>query len=452
MNPRGGRGIGREIIKEYKKELKALVLSNVELLKDVTDGQIQNIIDDVIIQKNKEVYISYEEKGILKKEIFNSIRRMDILQEILDDNEVTEIMINGASQIFIEKDGTLSLWEKEFESQQKLYDIVQQMVSKSNRIINESSPIVDARLPDGSRVNVVLPPVALEGPVVTIRKFPEEPITIKKLIEVGSIHEEAALFLEKLVISGYNFFISGGTGSGKTTFLNVLSNFIPKDERVITIEDSAELQIKNIPNLVRLEARNSNVEGKNEVTIRDLIKSALRMRPDRIIVGEVRNEAAIDVLQVMNTGHDGSLSTGHANSTKDMLSRLETLVLMGMDIPLMAVRKQIASAIDIVVHLGRLRDKSRKVLEISEVLECVDGEIEINPLYLFKEEDVKAENTDVKDMGDCKLGVKKTEYRNVESKEAEGRTVKHNIIGSLTRTSNKLQNTEKLSKAGIEIL
>lgn len=428
-----------------------MVLSKAELLKDVTDEEIQNIIDDTIIQKNKEVYISYEEKGILKKEIFNSIRRMDILQEILDDNEVTEIMINGASRIFIEKDGTLSLWEKEFESQQKLYNIVQQMVSKSNRIINESSPIVDARLPDGSRVNVVLPPIALEGPAVTIRKFPEEPITIKKLIELGSIHEEAALFLEKLVISGYNFFISGGTGSGKTTFLNVLSNFIPKDERVITIEDSAELQIKNIPNLVRLEARNSNVEGKNEVTIRDLIKSALRMRPNRIIVGEVRNEAAIDVLQAMNTGHDGSLSTGHANSTKDMLSRLETLVLMGMDIPLMAVRKQIASAIDIVVHLGRLRDKSRKVLEISEVLECVNGEIEINPLYLFKE-DEKEEKTDVKGMEGYKPGVKKAENSNVESKETEGRTVKHKIIGSLIRTSNKLQNTEKLSKAGIEIL
>jgi len=452
INPRGGRGIGREIIKEYKKELKILVLSKVELLKDITDEEIQNIIDDAIIQKDKEVYISYEEKGILKKEIFNSIRRMDILQEILDDNEVTEIMINSASQIFIEKDGRMSLWEKEFESQQKLYDIVQQMVSKSNRIINESSPIVDARLPDGSRVNVVLPPIALEGPVVTIRKFPEEPITIEKLIELGSIHEEAALFLEKLVVSGYNFFISGGTGSGKTTFLNVLSNFIPKDERVITIEDSAELQIKNIPNLVRLEARNSNVEGKNEVTIRDLIKSALRMRPTRIVVGEVRNEAAIDVLQAMNTGHDGSLSTGHANSTKDMLSRLETLVLMGMDIPLMAVRKQIASAIDIVVHLGRLRDKSRKVLEISEVLQCVDGEIEINPLYLFKEDGVTVEDTDIKGIADYKLEVKIIENRNSESKEIVDKTEQKRITGSLIRTRNRLQNTEKLSKAGIEVL
>lgn len=377
---------------------------------------------------------------------------MDILQEILDDNEVTEIMINSASQIFIEKDGRMSLWEKEFESQQKLYDIVQQMVSKSNRIINESSPIVDARLPDGSRVNVVLPPIALEGPVVTIRKFPEEPITIEKLIELGSIHEEAALFLEKLVVSGYNFFISGGTGSGKTTFLNVLSNFIPKDERVITIEDSAELQIKNIPNLVRLEARNSNVEGKNEVTIRDLIKSALRMRPTRIVVGEVRNEAAIDVLQAMNTGHDGSLSTGHANSTKDMLSRLETLVLMGMDIPLMAVRKQIASAIDIVVHLGRLRDKSRKVLEISEVLQCVDGEIEINPLYLFKEDGITVEDTDIKGIADYKLEVKIIENRNSESKEIVDKTEQKRITGSLIRTRNRLQNTEKLSKAGIEVL
>jgi pilus assembly protein CpaF len=399
-----------------KQEFQELVIKKIDLSRELQDEEILEVIDEILLTESKNRYLSLQDKRRLRKEIFNSIRRLDILQELIEDASITEIMINGASHIFIEQKGAIREWNKQFESEKKLEDVVQQIVSKSNRIINEASPIVDARLPDGSRVNIVLPPVALEGPVVTIRKFPENPITIKKLIDIGSVSQEVANFLEKLVIAGYNIFISGGTGSGKTTFLNALSNFIPKEERVITIEDSAELQIKNIPNLVKLEARNANVEGKNEVTIRDLIKSSLRMRPDRIVVGEVRDAAAIDMLQAMNTGHDGSLSTGHANSTVDMLNRLETLVLMGADLPLTAVRKQIASAIDIIVHLGRLRDKSRKVLEIAEVLDCVDGEIEVNKLYVFKE------------YGEDENG---------------------KVIGELQKTNNELINLAKLSKAGI---
>jgi pilus assembly protein CpaF len=399
-----------------KQELQELVIKKIDVTKELKDEEILEVIDEILLYKCKGSYISMQDKRRLRKEVFNSIRRLDILQELVEDMSITEIMINGAQNIFIEQNGAIRPWNKQFESSKKLEDVVQQMVSKSNRIINEASPIVDARLPDGSRVNIVLSPVALDGPVVTIRKFPEDPITIHKLIETGSITEEVSGFLEKLVIAGYNIFISGGTGSGKTTFLNVLSNFIPRDERVITIEDSAELQIKSIPNLVKLEARNANVEGKNAVTIRELIKSSMRMRPDRIIVGEVRDDAAIDMLQAMNTGHDGSMSTGHANSTVDMLNRLETLVLMGTDIPLMAVRKQIASAIDIIVHLGRLRDKSRKVLEVSEVLDCTDGEIEVNKLYVFKES------------GEDKNG---------------------KVLGELQKTNNKLINLLKLSKAGI---
>lgn len=399
-----------------KQDLQELVIREIDLSKELKDEEILEVIDAILLNKSKSSYISMLDKRRLRKEIFNSIRRLDILQELVEDTSITEIMINGAKNIFIEQSGAIRPWNKQFESGKKLEDVVQQIVSKSNRIINEASPIVDARLPDGSRVNIVLPPIALDGPVVTIRKFPDNPITINKLIEIGSVSEEVAKFLEKLVIGGYNIFISGGTGSGKTTFLNVLSNFIPKDERVITIEDSAELQIKSIPNLVKLEARNANVEGKNAVTIRDLIKSSLRMRPDRIVVGEVRDAAAIDMLQAMNSGHDGSMSTGHANSTVDMLNRLETLVLMGTDIPLMAVRKQIASAIDIIVHLGRLRDKSRKVLEVSEVLDCVDGEIEINKLYVFKE----------------------------SGEDGNGK-----VLGELQKTSNELINLSKLSKAGI---
>ncbi len=362
-------------------------METIDLSRELSDEELLEQIDETLCIKGKECYIGLKERLRLKKEIFNSIRRLDILQELVEDASISEIMINGENHIFIEQDGRITEWNRHFDSKRRLEDVVQQIVAGANRMINEANPIVDARLPDGSRVNIVLPPVALEGPVVTIRKFPEEAMTMEALIGLGAISEPVAGFLEQLVQAGYNIFISGGTGCGKTTFLNVLSNYIPKDERIITIEDSAELQIRSIPNLVRLEMRNANIEGENEITIRDLIKSALRMRPDRIVIGEVRDAAAIDMLQALNTGHCG-LSTGHANSPADMLSRLETMVLLGTNVPLLAIRKQIASAIDIIVHLGRLRDKSRKVLEIAEVLDCVDGEIELNRLYCYEESGV----------------------------------------------------------------
>lgn len=368
-----------------KEKIRNLTLENIDLSKEITEEEILRTIDSVLMEFSKKTYIPMQDKLILRKEILHSIHGFDVLQELIEDKDISEIMVNGSDYIFIEKEGRIYPYDKCFESQQKLEDIVQQMVSQSNRIINEANPIVDARLSDGSRVNIVIPPVSLDGPVITIRKFPEKPMTMNQLIQVNSISEKAATFLKQLVIAGYNIFISGGTGSGKTTFLNVLSNFIPQDERIITIEDSAELQIRDIPNLVRLEVRNANTEGSNEITIRDLIKTALRMRPDRIIVGEVRDASAMDMLQALNTGHDGSLSTGHANSPRDMLSRLESLVLMGAELPLLAIRKQIASALDIIVHLGRLRDKSRRVLSIVEVLDCKEGEIQMNPLFAFEE-------------------------------------------------------------------
>ncbi len=398
----------------YKDILRQKVLEGVDLCRDIEDREILEMIDREILSYSRETYISITDKLSLRREIFNSIRRLDILQEFIEDSTITEIMVNGTNNIFYEKDGQILQSERNFESVQKLEDVVQQIVSQSNRIINEASPIVDSRLSDGSRVNVVLPPIALEGPIITIRKFPSNPITMEQLVRLESITEEVATFLKQLVIARYNIFISGGTGSGKTTFLNVLSNFIPSGERIITIEDSAELQIRNISNLVRLEVRNANSEGSNEITIRDLIKTSLRMRPDRIIVGEVRDAAAIDMLQALNTGHDGSLSTGHANSPADMLSRLESLVLMGTEIPLLAVRKQIASAIDIIVHLGRLRDRTRRVLEITEVLECIDGEIIMNPIYVFE-----------------------------EAGEEEGK-----VIGTLNHFNN-LMNSDKLLRAGL---
>jgi pilus assembly protein CpaF len=399
---------------QYKELLRQRVIKEIDLCREVGDEELYETIDQILLEFSREEYVGIAEKLRLRKDIFNSIRRYDILQELIEDLSITEIMVNGPKQIFIEQNGRISSSELHFDSTQKLEDVIQQMVSHSNRIINEASPIVDSRLPDGSRVNVVLPPVAIEGPILTIRKFPSHPITMERLLEFGSLSEEVAIFLKKLVLAGYNIFISGGTGSGKTTFLNVLSNYIPPTERIITIEDSAELQIRNIPNLVRLEVRNANSEGSNEITIRDLIKTSLRMRPDRIIVGEVRDAAAIDMLQALNTGHDGSLSTGHANSPSDMLSRLETLVLLGAEIPLLAVRKQIASAIDIIVHLGRLRDRSRRLLEVCEVLDCESGEIRINPIYEFE-----------------------------ESGEADGR-----VIGSLVK-KNELRSVDKLKRAGI---
>lgn len=369
-----------------KKELQERVRDEINLIRDYEDEEIKEIIDRVIVENGRKYRLSLEEKTRLSKELFFGIRRLDILQELTEDSQVTEIMINGKDHIFVEKAGKLYEWEKKFESAEKLEDVIQQIVAKCNRSVNEASPIVDARLENGSRVNVVLAPVALNGPIVTIRRFPDKPIQMEDLVAFGALNEETVSFLKALVKAKYNIIISGGTGSGKTTFLNALSDFIPKDERIITIEDSAELQIMGVPNLVRLETRNANVEGCKEITIRDLIKSSLRMRPDRIIVGEVRGSEAIDMVQALNTGHDGSLSTGHANTAEDMLARLETMILMGMDLPIVAVRGQLAGGIDIIVHLGRLRDKSRKVLEIVEVLGMEDNRIKTSVLYKFEEE------------------------------------------------------------------
>ena len=367
------------------EQLHARILARLDMTRDMEDEELTELIYEVLQEVSQEEYLPLNQKTMLGKELFNAFRKLDLLQEFLEDDDITEIMINGTQNIFIEKAGRISQSDKRFLSADKLEDVIQQIVAGSNRLVNEASPIVDARLADGSRVNVVLPPVALNGPIVTIRKFAKEVITMNKLMEWQSINSEVSGFLASLVAAGYNIFISGGTGSGKTTFLNALSQYIPKNERIITIEDNAELQIQNIKNLVRLEARNANVEGTGEVTIRDLIKSALRMRPDRIIVGEVRGGEAMDMLQALNTGHEGSLSTAHANSARDMLSRLETMVVMGVDLPLEAIRRQIASGVDILVHLGRMRDKSRKLLEVTEVCGFENGEIRIRPLYQWQE-------------------------------------------------------------------
>lgn len=353
------------------------------------DQEIYRQIDDLILEETRNRYVSLRRKEALRTELFNSIRKLDILQELIDDDSVTEIMVNGTEGIFLERNGRLLCWEKKITSKEKLEDMVQQIAGRCNRIVNESVPVADARLSDGSRVSLVLPPVALNGPVITIRRFPKNPIHMDRLVELGAVTIEAAVFLRALVRSGYNIFISGGTGSGKTTFLNALSDFIPKEERIITIEDNAELQIQGAENLVRLEARQANTEGKNSVTIRDLIKASLRMRPDRIVVGEVRGEEALDMIQSMNTGHDGSLSTGHANSPRDMLSRLETMILMAMELPLSAIRRQIASAVDILIHLGRMRDRSRKVMEIVEITGYDRASGEITERTLFQLEETK---------------------------------------------------------------
>ena len=370
---------------ELKRELRNKVQERMNYEKDLSDQEVGETIDEVLLGQEDLAMYPVELRRRLRKELFDSLRRLDILQIFVEDSSVTEIMINGKDHIFVEQDGRLRELEVGFDSMEKLQDVIQQIVAGCNRVVNEASPIVDARLPNGSRVNIVMNPVALNGPIVTIRRFPERPITMERLLQNDSISPEAAEFLEKLVKARYNILISGGTGSGKTTFLNVLSRYIPSEERIITIEDSAELQLQELPNLVRLETRNSNVEGCREITIRELIRTSLRMRPDRIVVGEVRGAEAIDMLQCMNTGHDGSMSTGHANSSKDMLSRLENMVLMGMELPLNAIRQQIASGVDIMVHLGRLRDKSRKVLEIQEIVGCERGEIKLNPLFFFEE-------------------------------------------------------------------
>ena len=371
----------------YIEELQERILEELDLSKEIADEELTELIYRLIKEKGQSIYLPFQEKVVLGRELFNAFRKLDVLQELLEDEDITEIMINGTQNIFIEKEGKLQELQRRFTSRNKLEDVIQQIVANANRIVNEASPIVDARLEDGSRVNIVLYPVALNGPIVTIRKFPKETMTMDELIRRGSISHEIAKLLEQLIISKYNIFVSGGTGSGKTTFLNALSNYIPKDERIITIEDSAELQIKGAPNLVRLESRNANVEGTGEITIRDLLKTALRMRPSRIIVGEVRGSEAIDMLQSLNTGHCGA-SSGHSNSPADMLSRLETMVLTGMEMPLPAIQRQIASGIDLIVHLGRLRDRSRKVLQIVEVLGYEEGEIKLQTLYEFQEQEV----------------------------------------------------------------
>ena len=403
--------------REDYRNIQEAVAREIDGDTDADDEEILECIEEHVLRMGHTVYLSVEEKKELIQRIFYSMRKFDVLQEILEDSEITEIMVNGPNQIFIERNGGIEPYPKTFFSAEKLEDVIQQIVSKANRRVNEANPIVDVRLPDGSRVNVVLPPVAINGPIVTIRKFPKEPISMDKLIELDSISSEAAVFLQTLVRAKYNIFISGGTGSGKTTFLNALSRYIPTEERIITIEDSAELQLQSQPNLVRLEMRSANVEGKNEVSIRELMKSALRMRPDRIILGEVRDAAACELLNVMNTGHDGSLSTGHANSPEDMMNRLETMVLTGMDIPLAAIRNQIASALDIVVQLGRLRDKSRRVLEVDEVIGVREGKVVLRPLFVFRE------------LGD-------------------GRD---KLEGKLESTGNQLRYTEKLKRAGLHL-
>lgn len=404
--------VNDETVKTLIQELR----ESLDLMHSINNDELKEYIEEFVFGHAKENKVTSAEIQELVNRIFNAFRGYDVLQPLIEDPTITEIMINNHKEIFIERDGNTFKSEIQFESEQKLEDIIQAIVSRVNRVVNESSPIVDARLHDGSRVNVVLPPIALQGAVMTIRKFPEKPLMIEDLIKFDSITEEAADFLRKLVESKYNVFIGGGTGSGKTTFLNVLSNFIPSDERIITLEDSAELQIQSIPNLVSLETRNANTEGKGEINIRELIRTSLRMRPDRVIVGEVRGAEALDMLQAMNTGHDGSLSTGHANSTKDMLSRLETMVLSGAELPISVIRSQIASAIDIIVHLMRLRDNSRKVVAISELTGVENGEIQLNPLYEFVE---------------------------------EGETETGNIIGGMKPTGNVIQHKAKANLAGI---
>lgn len=399
-------------------KLREEIRHALHMRDSVTDEELKELIEDSVLYSSKQQYLTADEKHELIHRIFNSFRGLDVLQPLIDDKSITEIMINDFNEIFIEREGRVTLHPAQFESRAKLEDIIQMIVGKVNRVVNESSPIVDARLTDGSRVNVVLPPVALKGPTMTIRKFPENPMTMEDLIARGALPEDTAVFLQKLVQARFNLFIGGGTGSGKTTFLNALSQYIPEDERIITIEDSAELQIRTVPNLVGMEVKNANSEGKGAITMRDLIRSSLRMRPNRIVVGEVRGAEALEMLQAMNTGHDGSLSTGHANSSQDMLSRLETMVLSGVQLPVEVIRKQIASALDILIHLSRLRDKSRRVVEINEVLDVENGEIQLNPLFTFVE---------------------------------EGETEDGKVIGGLQPTGNALQNMWKLRMAGISI-
>ena len=406
-----------EAEQKFVTEIKQYIVENLALSK-MSNEELEERVEELVYQRIGTQYCSLDQRVSIVQQVYSSIRGFGLLDSIINDDTITEVMINGPENVFIEQNGRLFKLDKQFESQRRLEDIIQRIVGLAGREVNQANPICDTRLPDGSRVNVVLPPIALCGPTVTIRKFSKTPMTIDKLIQYGSITREIADKLELLVKAKYNIFISGGTGSGKTTFLNALSNYIPKDERVITIEDSAELQITGVENLVSLETRNANASGAGQITIRDLIKSSLRMRPERIVVGEVRGGEALDMLQAMNTGHDGSLSTGHANSTEDMLSRLETMVLQGSaGLPLEAIRQQIASAVDIIIHLSRLRDKSRKTMEITEVVGYENGKIVLNPLYEFIED--------------------------------ENSTLTR-VSGRLTRTENPMKNDFKLRLAGIK--
>lgn len=447
MEKREGRAGDEEAKRAVLERIKGEIREELQGRSQIEDEELYECIDQAIAQEAEDHYLPLKRRLELKTRLYDAFRRLDILQELVDDPEVTEIMVNGKDHIFVEKKGKLCKWEHGFDNTDQLEDMIQQIVSRINRAVNVAHPIADARLLDGSRVHVVLPPVALDGPVVTIRKFPE-PITSEKLITLGSLSAEAAEFLECLVKAGYNLFISGGTGSGKTTFLNAMSGFIPAEERVITIEDSAELQIRQIPNLVRLETRNANGEGEGAIEISDLIRASLRMRPDRIIVGEVRGKECLDMLQALNTGHSGSLSTGHGNGPRDMLTRLETMTLMAADLPLAAVRSQIASAIDILVHLGRLRDRSRKVLEIVEVGAYVEGEIRLNPLYRFVEDGRPEERKPEAEKGeDVKRDGTKAENKyGPGAKKADIKTVR----GRLVKVG-ELQAVEKLRAAGYPV-
>lgn len=408
----------RQIVREIRKEVAFNRGSALDYKVEQLDSELLERIEELCFSKESIRSLSVAEIKAIVDAVFNQMRRHDIIEPLINDSEVTEIMINGPDKIFVEKNGVVKQTELAFDSRERLEDIIQSIVARVNRSVNEAEPVVDARLEDGSRVNIVLPPIALNGPLVTIRKFPSKPMSMEDLLRYGSITQEVALFLEKLVKSKYNIFIAGGTGSGKTSFLNALSSLIPKEERIITIEDSAELQLFSINNLARLETRNANTEGKGEIKMKSLIKTSLRMRPERIIVGEVRGEEALDMLQAMNTGHDGSMSTGHANSTIDMLSRLETMVLMAAQLPLEAIKKQIASALDILIFLTRLRDHSKRVMEITEVLGYKEDEIQVNPLFVFEE----------------------------EGTNSEGR-----IIGSLKRTENQLVNKSKARQRGVDL-
>ena len=447
------------------EEIRAEIAQALDRTRDIDDDELMEMVTEAVFRKSRVSWLNIAQKREIADMVYNSMRRLDILQPLLDDKSITEIMVNGPDKIFIERGGRIFRTEAAFADHQKLEDVIQNIVSRTNRSVNEASPIVDFVLPDGSRVNVVLRPIALNGPIMTIRKFPDKPMTLEQLTEAGSLSTEAAEVLDCLVRAKYNIFICGGTGSGKTTFLNALAARIPPDERIITIEDSAELQITGVDNLVRLETRNANSEGKGMITIRDLIRTSLRMRPERIIVGEVRGEEALDMLQAMNTGHDGSLSTGHANSAEDMLKRLETMVISASSIPLDAVRQQIASAIDIMVHLGRLRDKTRRVLEITEVAGCSDGRIILNPLFVFEETETCSENgpgvsvaADDGNVSDRNAGSRTDDsavIRDFGTQSAASRISGiqadgiRPVRGSLKWTGNMLTRTCKLKMAGV---